>query len=180
MNKILITLCVMLLTIPIALACGERDVTLVNDLQEENTVMKRSSCSSQLVNVDENNQVLVERDQIKVSQHTAQEVLHDYLQQTYGGEVQIVNDAHSDVKGHEDHGHVGGKLQDSHGTISYAFLVRGDNEFHNGKAIPLYVDAFTGVVYGVGCGYGAGPVVFEPNLNEYENFWTKVKHWVIK
>lgn len=177
-KKFLFVFLIALIAVPFAFACGERDVKLVDNVESYQTTVKKSSCSSELVKVDNNDVVLVNEDEIKVDQHTAQHILEDYLIQQYGDAVLIVNDEHSDVPGHEHHHHAKGRLQDSHGTISYAFLVRGGNDFYDGKAIPLYVDARNGVVYGVGCGYGAGAVVFEPDLNEYSSFLERLMHWV--
>lgn len=179
MKRLFLCIIVGLLALPVVYACGERDVRLVDSLEGEPTVMKKSSCSSTFVPVNEDNVVLVEKSRIKVDQHKAQHVLEEYLLEEFNRSVVLVNDDHSDVPGHEHHHHAKGRLQDSHGTISYAFLVRGGETFYKGKAIPLYVDAEDGKVYGVGCGFGAGKAVFNPDPSQrYHNLLTGFWEWI--
>jgi len=176
--RLFLFLLVFVLMATTVLACGERDVRLVDDINVQETTTKRSACSKVTVNVDENDVVLVGKDRITIDSHAAQHILEDYLAQEYGTHVRIVQDDHSDVPGHEHHHHAGGRLQNSHGTISYAFLVRGNESFHDGKAIPLYVDAENGNVYGVGCGYGAGDVVFSPDVANYQSVFSRITQWI--
>jgi hypothetical protein len=177
MRTIFIFLFLFIVSSTAVIACGERDIRLVDTVDEQQTKTAKSACSKVQVQLDENEEVLVEKNRIKIDGHTAQHILEDYLLEKHDGKIVLSDDDHSDVPGHEQHHHAGGKLQDSHGTISYAFLVRGDEEFHEGKAIPLYVDAESGVVYGVGCGYGAGDVVYVPDLANY-GWWWKLKAFV--
>lgn len=158
-----------------ALACGERDVMLVDSLEGMETYDAESACAGTPVRIDEEDRVVVERDRIKVSKAMAMDILEDYLHESYG-DVHVSGDEHSDVPGHEDHNHAGGKLQDSHGTISYAFLVEGE-DFYNGQSVPMYVDAETGDVYGLGCGLGAGDVVHSPD-GDVTTWYGKALWWV--
>ncbi|RME78631.1 hypothetical protein D6774_00480 [Candidatus Woesearchaeota archaeon] len=159
-----------------AFACGERDVLLVDSLEEVVTQDATSACAGTPVKINEDNQVVVERSRIKVSMHEAQHILEEYLEQAYQGRVQLSEDEHSDVPGHEAHHHQRGNLQDSHGTISYAFLVEGGADFFDGKSIPFYVDAEDGTVYGLGCGLGAGDPVYTPQ-GYPKSFWHKLWHF---
>jgi hypothetical protein len=180
MKKIIFSLFIVLVILtPLALACGERDVKLVDSVVDEPTVTKKSACSKEKVQVNKDEVVLVEEKRIEVNQHDAQHILEEYLQNQYADKVAIVTDDHSDVPGHEEHHHVGGNLQDSHGTISYAFLVRGGADFYEGKAIPLYVDAENGDVYGVGCGFGAGKVVYSPEKpSRHHSILKEMWEWI--
>jgi hypothetical protein len=174
MKKLAMFMSMFLILLPIVLACGERDVKLVDNIDEVQTRTVKSACSNVNVEVDENNVVLVEKSRIKIGKEQAEEILQNYITSN-ALNIEITEEDHSDVKGHENHNHAAGRLQDSHGSISYAFLVRGDGSYYGGKSIPLYVDAEKGVVYGVGCGYGAGEVVYKITDEEFKKYTGEYK-----
>ncbi|MFH1978075.1 MAG: hypothetical protein ABIJ92_02010 [Candidatus Aenigmatarchaeota archaeon] len=145
-------------------ACGERDVKLVDSLGEAETVMIKSACSKTFFPTDGDNLVIVEKTDIKITEHQAKHILEDYLEQDGKG-THLSTATNTEIPGHEEHTHGHGRIQDTHGTISYSFLVEGES--YDSKAYPMFVDTKTGEVYGVGCGLGAGPVVFTPDLSNY-------------
>jgi hypothetical protein len=147
----------------VSLACGEKGIEIVDSL-EEGYVMEKSACTRSYF-PSNGEKFLLEKSRIKVTEHQARHILDDYLRMEYGKGAKITS-GDTQIPGHENHGHGHGNPQLSHGHYTWSFnvVVPGMME---GKAFPMYVDMESGDVYGIGCGLGAGSVVYSPDLSEY-------------
>ncbi|MBU0953591.1 MAG: hypothetical protein KKA90_04195 [Nanoarchaeota archaeon] len=147
-----------------ALACGEKDIQFVASLEDSQYVMEKSSCT-ELYFPSNGESFLLEEADVLVTDHQAKHILEYYLRETYGPDAAIT-EGETEVPGHEDHHHGHGNPQLSHGHYAWSFNVVVPGMM-DGKAFPLFVDMQSGDVYGIGCGFGAGDVVFHPDLADY-------------
>jgi len=148
----------------LVLACGEKDITIVSSIEDAEYQMEKSACTKSYFPSD-GETFLLEESKIQATEHQASHILSDYLLQEYGQKAAIVS-GDTEIPGHENHNHGHGNPQLSHGHYSWSFNVRVPGMMGE-KAFPLFVDMETGDVYGVGCGLGAGNVVFSPDLARY-------------
>ncbi len=145
-----------------ALACGEKPIEFVDSA--EGASMEKSACTKSYF-PSNGESFLAERSMVKVTDHQAKHILQDYLLSNYREGAAVTMEG-TEIPGHENHNHGHGNPQLSHGHYTWTFNVRVPG-MYEGKSFPMYVDMETGEVYGVGCGFGAGSVVYSPDLSEY-------------